>query len=61
MKKFDYKSICCFLPAGVSNMMIEIQKLGREGWELVAVCPTGSECGLSELTAFLKREMLTEV
>lgn len=58
MKKFDYKHIDCSLPSGVSKMMTEIRKLGKEGWELVSVCPTSSsEYGLELLTAFLKKEV----
>lgn len=58
MKNFDYKQVDCSLPSGVSKMMTEIKKLGKEGWELVSVCPTdSSEYGLSGLTAFLKREI----
>ena len=34
----------------------ELQKLGKEGWELVSVCPTDSDGGDPErLTAFLKK------
>ena len=58
MKKFDYKHVDCSLPSGVSKMMTEIRKLGKEGWELVSVCPTSSsEFGLELLTAFLKKEV----
>lgn len=57
MKKFEYKHLCCPLPAGVEKMMTEVQKLGKQGCELVSVCPTSSsEFGLDELTAFLKKE-----
>lgn len=39
-------------------MMKQIQKLGKEGWELVSVCPTSSsEYGLDMVTAFLKKEI----
>ena len=38
--------------------MTEIRKLGKEGWELVSVCPSASsQYGLEELTAFLKKEI----
>ena len=58
MKKFDYKHISCPLPSGVEKMMTEILKLGKQGWELVSVCPTSSsEFGIDELTAFLKKEV----
>ena len=58
MKKFDYKSIICSLPSGVDKMTAELQKLGKQGWELVSVCPTSSsEFGVDELTAFLKKEV----
>ena len=57
MKKFDYTSISCSLPSGVDKMTTELQKLGKQGWELVSVCPTSSsEFGVDELTAFLKKE-----
>lgn len=42
MKKYDYKHINCSLPSGVDDMMKQIQKLGKEGWELVSMCPTSS-------------------
>jgi len=58
MKKFEYKTVDCSLPSGVSGMMTKINKLGKEGWELVSVSPTdSSEYGLSGLTAFLKKEI----
>lgn len=39
-------------------MMNEIRKLGKEGWELVSVCPSvSSQYGNEELTAFLKKEI----
>ena len=35
----------------------EIQKLSKQGWKLVSVCPTSSsEFGVDELTAFLKKK-----
>ena len=58
MKKYDYKNVDCSLPSGVSKMMSEIRKLGKEGWELISVCPTmSSQYGVEELTAFLKKEI----
>lgn len=58
MKQFDYRHISCPLPSGTDKMMAEIKKLGKEGWELVSVVPTGSsQYGLEELTAFLKKEV----
>ena len=58
MKKFDYKSISGSLPSGVDKMTTELQKLGKQGWELVSVCPTSSsEFGVDELTAFLTKEI----
>ncbi len=58
MKKYEYKTVDCSLPSGVSGMMTKINKLGKEGWELVSVSPTdSSEYGLSGLTAFLKKEI----
>lgn len=58
MKIFEYKHLSCPLPAGVDKMMAEIQKLGKQGWELVSVCPTSSsQYGMEELTAFLKKEV----
>ena len=57
MKKFEYKHISCALPSGIDGMMKEVEKLGKQGWELVSVCPTSSsEFGVDELTAFLKKE-----
>ena len=61
MKTFDYKHLNCSLPSGVGKMMTEIRKLGKEGWELVSVCPTSSsQYGLEELTVFLKKEVSDE-
>lgn len=58
MKKFEYKHLSCPLPAGVEKMMTEVQKLGKQGWELVTVCPTSSsQYGMEEITAFLKKEV----
>ncbi len=58
MKVFEYKHICCTLPSGVDGMMKEIEKFGKQGWELVSVCPTmSSQYGMEELTAFLKKEL----
>ena len=57
MKTFDYKQIEASTPGGVGKMMTEIRKLGKEGWELVSVCPTSSsEFGIEIVTAFLKKE-----
>ncbi len=58
MKKFEYKHVCCTLPSGVDGMMKEVEKLGKQGWELVSVCPTtSSQFGMEALTAFLKKEI----
>ena len=39
-------------------MMKEVEKLGKQGWELVSVCPTmSSQYGIEELTAFMKKEI----
>ena len=58
MKTYQYKEISCSLPSGVSDMMKEMNKLGKEGWELVSVCPSSSsEYGLDILSAFLKKEI----
>ena len=38
--------------------MAEIRRLGKEGWELVPVCPImSSQYGVEQLTAFLKKEV----
>lgn len=59
MKRFEYKHISCALPSGVDGMMKEIEKLDKQGWELVSVCPTmSSQYGVEEITAFLKKEIL---
>ena len=59
MKKFDYKTIVCSAPSEINNILPELQKLGKQGWELVSVCPTmSSQYGMEELTAFLKKEIL---
>ena len=56
MKQFDYKHVNCSLPSGVTKMMNELRKLGKDGWELVSVCPSvSSQYGNEELTAFLKK------
>jgi hypothetical protein len=57
-KTFDYKSIDASTPSGVGKMMTEVRKLGKEGWELVSVCPTcSSQYGIEMVTAFLKKEI----
>lgn len=59
MKKFDYMTIDCPLPSGVAAMEKNLKKLGKEGWELVSVCPSSSsQYGVEELTAFLKKEIV---
>ena len=40
------------------GMETQLNKLGKEGWELVSVCPTDSSgYGLAMVTAFLKRQL----
>ena len=59
MKRFEYKHLSCALHSGIDGMMKEIEKLGKQGWELVSVCPTmSSQYGQEEITAFLKKEIL---
>ena len=58
MKKYDYLTITCSAPSEISNILPELQKLGKQGWELVSVCPTGSsDYGIDEVTAYLKKEI----
>lgn len=58
MKKFDYKTIVCSAPSEINNILPELQKLGKQGWELVSVCPTSSsEYGIDLVTVFLKKEI----
>ena len=58
MPKFDYRHITCTPPSGTGSMMDEIKKLGKEGWELVTIVPSGSsQYGLEELLAVLKKEI----
>lgn len=57
MKTFEYKTVDFQTPA-CSGMNSAMNKLGKEGWELVSVCPTNSsEYGLTTITAFFKREV----
>lgn len=57
MKKYEYKTESFETPS-CTGMSTILNKLGKEGWELVSVCPTNSsELGLNEITAFLKREI----
>ena len=57
MAKFEYKIVDFPTPA-CTGMDAQLNKLGKEGWELVSICPTNtSEYGLSVITAFLKREI----
>ncbi len=57
MTKFEYKTLDFPTPA-CTGMELQLNKLGKEGWELVSVCPTNtSEYGLAVVTAFLKREI----
>jgi len=60
MKIFEYKHLSCPLSSGIDGMMKEVEKLGKQGWELVSVCPTMSSqyYGMEEITAFLKKEIL---
>ena len=59
--EFEYKTVVCSLPGGISDFENELNELGEAEWELVSVCPSGSsEYGLDSLTAFLKREKLGE-
>lgn len=58
MKIFEHKHISCTLPSGLDRMMKEVEKLGKQGWELISVCPTmSSQYGMEQLTAFLKKEI----
>lgn len=58
MKIFEHKHISRTLPSGLDGMMKEVEKLGKQGWKLVSVCPTmSSQYGMEQLTAFLKREL----
>lgn len=57
MAKFEYKTLDFPTPA-CTGMETQLNKLGKEGWELVSVCPTDSSgYGMSVVTAFLKREI----
>ena len=59
MKRFEYKHLSCALSSGIDGMMKEVEKLGKQGWKLVSVCPTmSSQYGMEEITAFLKKEIL---
>ncbi len=43
---------------GINNILPELQKLGKQGWDLVSVCPTSSsEYGIDMVTVFLKKEI----
>lgn len=53
MKKFEYKTRTYATPA-CEGMEDTMKKLGKEGWELVNVCPISG--GL--ITAFFKKEIL---
>lgn len=57
MAKFEYRTERFSTPA-CTDMQQKLNTLGKEGWELVSVCPTNSyDSGLAEITAFLKREV----
>ena len=57
MAKFEYKKIDFPTPA-CEGIEAQLNKLGKEGWELVSVCPTDSSgYGLAMVTAFLKRQL----
>ena len=59
MKRFEHKHLSCALSSGIDGMMKEVEKLGKQGWELVSVCPTmSSQYGVEEITAFLKKEIV---
>lgn len=55
--KYDYKTVDFQTPA-CTGMEQTLKKLGKEGWELVSVCPTckTGPC-LETVTAFLKKEI----
>lgn len=55
--KYDYKTVDFLTPA-CTGMEQTLKKLGKEGWELVSVCPTCMTGPyLETVTAFLKREI----
>lgn len=57
MKHYEYKALDFSCPACL-GMEAQLNKLGKEGWELVSVCPKDSnEFGISTITAFFKREI----
>ena len=57
MAKYEYRTLDFSTPA-CAGMETQLDKLGKEGWELVSVCPTdSSEYGITIVTAFLKREI----
>ena len=57
MAKYEYRILDFPTPA-CTGMETQLNKLGKDGWELVSVCPTNSsEYGIAVVTAFLKREI----
>ena len=56
MRKFEYSTESFSTPA-FTGMQEKLNKLGKDGCELVSVCSTNSyDSGLAEIAACLKRE-----
>jgi hypothetical protein len=56
--KYEYTTVDFSTPA-CTGMDKTLNKLGKDGWELVSVCPKDiSEYGLTLITAFFKRVVI---
>lgn len=59
MKTFKYKIVQYPCPSGFTNAETEFNALGKDGWELVSVCPLDIDGGsLLAINAVFKKEVI---
>ena len=61
MTKYQYKVIVFLVKESVENWEKELNRLGKEGWELVEVIPMNAQLGFAgstiQIRCFLKRKV----